>query len=77
MESLMYFFDESVRQRQQKRLDVSSSLTDSAENLLLEFAKSKQNKMDVEEEKKFKAFFEECMDNALHCRGEKAITSLH
>jgi hypothetical protein len=80
MESIMCFFDETVRQRQQsKNMGGAFRLTDDAENLLFDFAKSKQStKLSNDDETKFKAFFEECMDHALHCRNEKpcSVSSL-
>ena len=70
MESIMDFFDESVRQRQQSRRDGSGfRLTDDAKSIMLEFAKSsKQATIGNDDKDRLKAFFEECMDDALHGR---------
>ena len=74
MGSIMDFFDESVRRRRQHKHcndnddygGEKGALTGNAASLFLEFAKTKQSKLDADEEKKLKAFFEVYMDKALH-----------
>ena len=68
----MCFFDEAVRQRQQNSGGCGGRLTDDAKGLLLEFARSKQEKVNGDEKEKIKVYFEECMDNALHGRAAKS-----
>ena len=67
----MCFFDESVRQRQRnsERCESGGILTDNAAGLMLEFARSsKQATIGNDDKDRLKAFFEECMDHALHGR---------
>ena len=76
----MCLFDDVVRQKWQKSGGGGSNrfrVTDNAQDLMFDFARSKQrNVVDGEDMDKIKAFVEKCMDNALHGRSKECVSMM-